>query len=83
MQELGTRLGEACVDRRICHLYLPQRRHRCQCLQAGIGMAQPAKDQRLEQISSAEFPLSLNTARLTGQNVRAFFQNVFEGTLHL
>jgi hypothetical protein len=46
-------------------------------------MAQPAKDQRLEQISSTEFPLSLNTARLTGQNVRAFFQNVFEGTLHL
>jgi len=40
-------------------------------------MAQPAKEQRLEQISSTEFPLSLNTARLTGKNVRAFFQNVF------
>ena len=83
MQELGTRLGEAFVDRRICHLYLPQRRHRCQCLQAGIGMAQPAKDQRLEQISSTEFPLSLNTARLTGQDVRTFFHHVFQGTLHL
>src|SRR5258708_25926668 len=47
MEEGGASWGEALVDRRICHLYLPQCGHRCYHLQTRIGMTQPAKDQRL------------------------------------
>src|SRR6266699_1728762 len=83
MQEVGTCLGEAFVDRRICHLYLPQRRHRCKLLQASIGMTQPAKDQRLQQVCSAEFSLPLDTACLAGQDVGSLFEDVFQGMFHL
>jgi hypothetical protein len=33
----------------------------------------PAKDQRLYQISSTEFSLPLDTARLAGQDIGSFF----------
>jgi len=40
-------------------------------------MSEPAKDQRLQEIGSTEFSLSLNAACLASQHIGSFFQNVF------
>jgi hypothetical protein len=45
-------------------------------------LSQP-KTSVCEPISSTEFSLPLDTARLAGQDIGSFFQDVFQGHFHL
>jgi hypothetical protein len=46
-------------------------------------MGQPAKDQHLNQVGSAEFSLPLDAARLAGQHIGSLFQYLLQCMLDL